>query len=57
MVVWRGSFCVAAVNTNTNQHEENLSFFSGVILGVAAGALISILTELVAPLSRRRDNR
>lgn len=52
-----GPFGVAAVNTNTSQHDENLAFFSGVILGVAAGALISILTELVAPLSRRRDNR
>lgn len=52
-----GPFSVAAVNTNTTQHDDNLSFFSGVILGVAAGALISILTELVAPLSRRRDDR
>jgi hypothetical protein len=50
-------FSVAAVNTNTSQHDDYLTFLSGVILGLAAGALISILTELVAPLSRRRDDR
>ena len=50
-------FSVAAVNTNTSQHDDNLSFLSGVLLGVAAGALISILAELVAPFSRRRDDR
>jgi hypothetical protein len=50
-------FSVAAVNTNTSQHDSDLSFFSGVIFGVAAGALISVLTELVAPFTRRRDDR
>ena len=50
-------FSVAAVNTYTSQHDDNLSFLSGGILGVAAGALISILAELVAPFSRRRDDR
>jgi hypothetical protein len=50
-------FGVAAVNTNISQHADYLSFLSGLLLGVAAGALISILTELVAPFSRRRDNR
>jgi hypothetical protein len=52
-----GPFSIAAVNTNTSQHDDYLTFVSGVILGVAAGTLISILTELVAPFSRRRDDR
>lgn len=45
---------VAATNSSDLQHENNSAFYSGVLFGVVGGALISLITELVMPLHRRR---
>ena len=45
---------VAAVNVNDAQHENNRTFYSGVLFGIVGGALIALITELVVPLSRRK---
>jgi hypothetical protein len=48
---------LSAVNTSASQHQEFLGFLSGLALGLAGGALIAILVELVGPISRARDAR
>ena len=48
---------ISAVDTNGTQHDSYRSFLSGIAFGVAGGALISLVTELVAPFTRRRDAR
>jgi hypothetical protein len=48
---------VSAVNVSGTQHDNFLAFLSGITLGIAGGALMAILQEVVAPLSRRRDAR
>jgi hypothetical protein len=48
---------VSAVNTSANQQETFRGFLSGIALGLAGGALIAILLELVGPISRARDAR
>jgi hypothetical protein len=48
---------LAAVNVSATQQDTLRAFFAGIILGIAGGALIAILQELIAPLSRRRDAR
>jgi hypothetical protein len=48
---------LSAVNVSGTQHDSFLAFLSGITLGIAGGALIAILQEFVAPLSRRRDSR
>lgn len=45
---------VAATNSSAAQQENNSAFYSGVLFGVVGGALISLVTELVVPLRRRR---
>jgi hypothetical protein len=45
----------SATNTSTSQHQQFTGFLSGIALGLAGGALIAILLELVGPLSRARD--
>jgi hypothetical protein len=45
---------VAATNSSDVQRENNDAFYSGVLFGVVGGALISLITELVVPLRRRR---
>lgn len=45
---------VAATNSSDAQRENNNAFYSGVLFGVVGGALISLITELVMPLHRRR---
>jgi hypothetical protein len=44
---------LTAVNTSDSQRESNNAFYSGILIGIAGGALISLLTELVVPLSRK----
>jgi hypothetical protein len=46
---------LSAVNTSTSQHQTFQGFLSGVAFGLAGGALIAILLELVGPISRARD--
>ena len=48
---------LTAVNTSKAQSDEYRAFLSGIVLGIAGGALITILQELIAPLNRRRDNQ
>jgi hypothetical protein len=55
--VTANSIRLSAVNVSGTQHDNYLAFLSGITLGIAGGALIAILQEFVAPLSRRRDAR
>jgi hypothetical protein len=48
------SIRLSAVNISGTQHDTYRAFLSGIVFGIAGGALISLVTELVAPLSRRR---
>jgi hypothetical protein len=48
---------VTAVNTSAQQNGQYRAFPSGILFGVAGGAFITILQELVARLNRRRDER
>jgi hypothetical protein len=48
---------VTASNAITSQHEVYLSFLSGIAFGIAGGAAIAIMQELLDPLSRRRDRK
>jgi hypothetical protein len=43
------------VNTSETQHDSYNAFLSGIIFGVAGGALVSLIAELVAPLRLRRE--
>jgi len=51
------SIHLSAINVTTSQYENHQAFLSGIALGIAGGALITILQELVAPFSRRKDER
>ena len=44
---------VAAVNTSELDQENNNAFVSGILFGVAGGALVTLITELVMPFYRR----
>jgi hypothetical protein len=48
---------LSAVDVSGTQHDNFRAFLSGITLGIAGGALIAIIQEFVAPLSRRRDAR
>jgi hypothetical protein len=48
---------LSAVDTSASQHQTFTGFLSGIALGLAGGALVAILLELVGPLSRSRDAR
>lgn len=48
---------LSAIDTSASQHQTFTAFLSGIALGLAGGALIAILLELVGPLSRARDAR
>jgi hypothetical protein len=52
-----GAARLSAVSTSISQHQSFQAFLSGIALGLAGGALIAILSELVGPLSRSRDAR
>ena len=47
----------AAVNTTDLQRENNSAFVSGVLFGLAGGALIGLVTELVLPFYEREKHR
>ncbi len=44
---------VSAVNTSETQHDSYQAFLSGILFGVAGGALVAIIQELVAPFRAR----
>jgi hypothetical protein len=54
-----GSVIFSAVNVATTQKENQNVFLSGVLLGIAGGALISVVTELAKPLAvwQKRQKR
>ncbi len=47
----------AAVNTSETQHDTYDAFLSGIMFGVAGGALVSLIVELVAPFRSRQERR
>jgi hypothetical protein len=51
------SLAFNAVNTSETQHDTYNAFISGVLFGVAGGALIAIVQEFVAPFRSRRELR
>lgn len=46
-----------AVNTSETQHDTYNAFLSGILFGVAGGALVSLVVELVAPFRSRQERR
>jgi hypothetical protein len=46
---------LSAINVSGTQHDSYRAFLSGIVFGIAGGALISLIAELVGPLSRRRE--
>jgi hypothetical protein len=48
---------LSAVNVGGTQHDSYLAFLSGIAFGVAGGALITLIQELLTPLSDRRRAR
>ena len=47
----------AAVNTSVTQHDSYQAFLSGIVFGVAGGALVALIQELVAPFRSRKELR
>jgi hypothetical protein len=47
----------AAINTSVTQHDSYQAFLSGVFFGVAGGALVALVQEVVAPFRSRRELR
>jgi hypothetical protein len=47
----------AAVNSSETQHETYKAFLSGIFFGIAGGALVSLIAELVAPFRSRQERR
>jgi hypothetical protein len=48
---------LSAIDVSGNQHDSYRAFLSGIVFGIAGGALISLIAELVGPLSRRREGK
>ena len=48
---------LSAVDTSETQHDSYRAFLSGIVLGVAGGALVALIQELVAPFRTRRELR
>jgi hypothetical protein len=47
----------SAVDSSETQHDTYDAFLSGIVFGIAGGALVSLVQELVAPFRSRRDLR
>jgi hypothetical protein len=48
---------VSAVNASETQHDTYRAFLSGILFGVAGGAAVALVQELVAPFRARRELR
>lgn len=46
-----------AVDTSATQHDSYQAFLSGIVFGVAGGALVALVQELVAPFRTRKELR
>lgn len=51
------SLAVSAVNASETQHDSYKAFLSGIVFGVAGGALVSLIMELVSPFRSRQERR
>ena len=45
---------LSAINSTDVQRENNNAFYAGIFFGIAGGALVAVITELVGPLTRRK---
>jgi hypothetical protein len=52
-----GQIQLTALSIPQSQHETYLGFVSGVMFGVAGGAFVALLQELLTPLRRKRARR
>jgi hypothetical protein len=52
-----GQIQVTALSIPQSQHEAYLGFVSGVLFGVAGGAFVALIQELLTPLRRNRTKR
>jgi hypothetical protein len=52
-----GQIQVTALSIPQSQHETYLGFVSGVMFGVAGGALVALLQETLIPLWRSKAER
>jgi hypothetical protein len=51
------ALAVSAVNASETQHDSYKAFLSGIVFGVAGGALVSLIMELVSPFRSRQERR
>lgn len=51
------NLAVSAVDTTETQHDNYEAFLSGIVFGVAGGALVALIQELVAPFRTRKELR
>lgn len=51
------ALAVSALNASGIQHDSYDAFLSGILFGVAGGALVGLLTELVAPFRSRKERQ
>lgn len=52
-----GQIQLTALSIPQSQHETYLGFVSGVMFGIAGGAFVALLQELLTPLRRNRSRR
>lgn len=45
---------LAAINSSDLQRENNDAFYAGILFGIAGGALVALIAELVRPFNRRK---
>lgn len=45
---------LAAINSSVEQQETNNALYAGIAFGIAGGALVALIAELVGPFSRRK---
>ncbi len=45
---------LAAINSSDLQRENNNAFYAGILFGIAGGALVALIAELVRPFNRRK---
>ncbi len=43
---------LAAINSSDLQRENNNAFYAGILFGIAGGALVALVAELVRPFNR-----
>jgi hypothetical protein len=51
------TLAVSALNGTETQHDTYSAFLSGIVFGIAGGAFVALIQELVAPFRTRRELR